>query len=79
VIPISWGLEVSLASDDGTGTATSMRGVRVAHNAKVPCDPFNRKKKRWSLMKKLRRYLGTTAFPRSIVSAVMKKVEKSNN
>ena len=63
VIPISWGLEVYLASDDGSETAASMRGARFAHNAKVPCDPFNRKRKRWSLLKKLRRYLGTTAFP----------------
>jgi hypothetical protein len=63
VIPISWGLEVSLSSLNGTGTAASMRGVRFGQNTKVPCDPFNRKRKRWSLMKKLRRYLGTTAFP----------------
>lgn len=63
VIPISWGLEVTLASDDGSGTATSMRDARAAHNIKVPCDPFRRKRKRWSLMKKLRRYLGTTASP----------------
>jgi len=63
VIPFSWGLEVSLASANGSGTAASMRGVCFAQNAKVPCDPFNRKRKRWSPMKKLRRYLGTTAFP----------------
>lgn len=63
VIPISWGLEVSLASDDGSGTATSLRGVYISHNTKVPCDPFSRKRKRWSLMKKFRRYLGTSAFP----------------
>lgn len=63
VIPVSWGLEVSLSSLNGSGTAASMRGVRFVQNAKVPCDPFNRKRKRWSLMKKLRRYLGTTAFP----------------
>ena len=63
VIPISWGLELSLASDDGSGTAASLRGACLAHNTKVPCDPFSRKRKRWSLMKKLRRYLGATAFP----------------
>ena len=63
VIPISWGLEVSLASVNGTGTAASMKGVCFGQNAKVPCDPFNRKRKRWNLVKKLRRYLGTTAFP----------------
>jgi len=58
VIPISWGLEVSFASDDGSRTATSLRGVCLAHNPKAPCDPFSRKRKRWSLMKKLKRYLG---------------------
>jgi len=63
VIPISWGLEVSLASVNGTDAAGSMRGVCFGQNTKVPCDPFNRKRKRWSLMKKLRRYLGTAAFP----------------
>lgn len=63
VIPFSWGLEVSLASANGSGTAASMKGVCFTQNAKVPCDPFNRKRKRWSPMKKLRRYLGTTAFP----------------
>ena len=63
VIPFSWGLEVSLASVNGSETAGSMKGVCFTQNAKVPCDPFNRKRKRWSLMKKLRRYLGTTAFP----------------
>lgn len=63
VIPISWGLEISLSSLNGSGTAASMRGVRLGQNSKVPSDPFNRKRKRWSLMKKLRRYLGTTAFP----------------
>ena len=72
VIPISWGLEVSLAaSDDGSGTATSLNGVYLAHNAKVPCDPFSRKRKRWSLMKRFRRYLGTTAV--RLFSAAMKK------
>ena len=61
VIPLSW--EVSLASANVSGTAASMRGVCFGQNAKVPCDPFSRKRKGWSLMKKLRRYLGTTAFP----------------
>ena len=63
VIPISWGLEVSLASVNGSGAAASMRGVRFGQNGKGPCDPFSRKRRRWSLMKKLRRYLGTTPFP----------------
>jgi hypothetical protein len=63
VIPFSWGLEVSLASGNGSGTAASMKGVCLTQNTKVPCDPFSRKRKRWSLTKKLRRYLGTTAFP----------------